>query len=84
MNYTVRWIATAHDRLERIWMTADNKPAVMRAAGFIDRILETDPYRDDVVFLGEEKTIVVEPLAVDFEVIEDQRMVLVLNVWMIE
>ena len=84
MNYTVKWIATAHERLEKIWMAADNKSAVTRAADFIDRILENNPYRQDAVFLGDEKTIIVEPPAADFEVIEDQRKVLVLNVWMIE
>jgi len=83
MNFIVKWSGDAHDRLERIWMAATDKTAVTRAADIIDRILENDPYRDGAVVLGEEKTLIVEPLAVDFEVFEDQRRVFVFNVWMI-
>ena len=64
-------------------MAAPNKAAITRAADVIDRILEDDPYSHDAILLGEEKTLIVEPLAADFEVFKDQQKVLVLNVWMI-
>lgn len=82
-DYTVKWIANAHDRLERIWMAAEDNRSVLRAANTIDHLLATDPYRDDAIVLGNENTFIVEPLAVDFEVLEDKHTVLILNVWMI-
>ncbi len=35
------------------------------------------------ISLGDEPTFIVEPLAVDFEVVENERRVIILNVWMI-
>jgi hypothetical protein len=64
-------------------MAAENKDAVVRAADAIDRILAENPYRDDAVVLSEDKTLLVEPLAVDFEVLAEERTALVINVWMI-
>lgn len=65
MNYFVEWTPSAHDRLERIWMAAEDPRLVLRAANAIDAILGRDPRSGDVV-LGDENTLVVEPLAVDF------------------
>lgn len=68
MKYFVRWLPAAHDRLERIWMAAADKRAVLRAANAIDDWLAEDPNRDDAILLGEESTLIVEPLAVDYRV----------------
>jgi hypothetical protein len=83
MNYHVDWIASAEDRLERIWRAAANKLDVLRAANKISSLLAKDPYRDDAIVLGDENTFIVEPLAADYAVFEDAKRVLVLNVWMI-
>ena len=39
MNYFVEWRAAAHERLEQIWMAADDKRNVVRAANRIDYLL---------------------------------------------
>ena len=83
MNYRIDWAASAHDRLERIWMASPDKATVLRAASRIDFLLAQDPYRDDAVVLGDERTFIVEPLAVDFAVLHSERRVIILNVWMI-
>ena len=83
MSYFVAWIASAHDRLETIWMAAADKSAVMRAANTIDAMLGEDPYRTDAVMLGDENTLIVEPLAVDYRIAEDERRVYIVGVWMI-
>jgi hypothetical protein len=82
MNYHVHWTPAAHDLLERIWMSAADPRLVLRAANAIDHTLSEDPWSSDVV-LGDEKTLIVEPLAVDFEVDELRRRVLILHVWTI-
>lgn len=82
MNYYVEWTPTAHDLLERFWMAAGDPRLVLRAANAIDAILARDPHSADVV-VGDENTLIVEPLAVDFHVDEARRRVLILYAWMI-
>lgn len=72
MNYRVEWTPSAHDRLERIWMAAPDKAAVMRAANRIDYLLAEDPHQDEACQLGDENSLIVEPLAVDYEVFEER------------
>jgi hypothetical protein len=45
--------------------------------------LINNPYHPDAILLGDENTLIVEPLAVDFTVFEADTRVLVINVWMI-
>jgi hypothetical protein len=56
---------------------------ILRAANKIDYLLANKPYHPDAILLGDENTLIVEPLAVDFTVLEAERRVLVINVWMI-
>ncbi|MCI0359927.1 MAG: hypothetical protein L0211_15730 [Planctomycetaceae bacterium] len=83
MNYRVDWSPTAHDRLERLWVAAENQAAVLRAANAIDVYLAEDPYRHDAHRIGDENSFIVEPLAVDYEIIEAHRRVVIVAVWMI-
>jgi len=64
-------------------MAASNNAVVLRAASKIDFLLAHDPYRGDAIVLGNERTFIVEPLAVDFAILDDERRVIILNVWMI-
>lgn len=82
MTYYVEWTPDAHDRLERIWMAADDPRLVLRSANAIDALLARDPWSADVI-IGIENTLIIEPLAVDFGIDEVQRKVLILFVWMI-
>jgi len=83
MSYFVQWVASAHERLEQLWMAADDKSAVLRATNAIDDLLAEDPYRSETAISGTERTIVCEPLSADFRVSNDGRVVLVLSVWWI-
>jgi hypothetical protein len=82
MSYFVEWKPAAHDRLERMWMMAENPSLITRAASAIDGILAHDPWGADVI-LGNENTLIVEPLAVEFQVDEGQHKVEIIHVWMI-
>ena len=83
MNYFVDWRPAAHERLEQIWMAATDKRDVLRAANRIDYLLAKNPRLDDATSMGEESTLIVEPLAVDFRVSETEHKVFILSVWMI-
>jgi len=82
MSYFVEWKPAAHDRLERMWIAADDPGLVLRAANAIDATLARDPWSADVI-VGIENTLIIEPLAVDFHVDEVQRRVHILHVRMI-
>ena len=51
-------------------MAAANQAAVLRAANAVDYYLAEDPYRRDAHRIGDENSFIVEPLAVDYEILE--------------
>ncbi len=82
MNYTVLWRRFAENLLADLWRTAPDRNAVAAAADRIDQLLQRDP-----LDLGESRDeeslrILCEPpLAVDYEVDVENRVVSVLRVW---
>jgi len=78
MNYDVRWDATAENELAAIWLAATDRAAVTHAAAWIEGQLVQTPLR-----LGTPQTSSVHrvafqhPLGVEFEVIEDDKRVIV-------
>ena len=83
MNYYVYWTPSAPDKLERLWMAAADHAILLPAANGIDSYLAEDPYRIDAVKVGEEPTFIVEPLAVNYVLFEDEPRVVILSVWFI-
>jgi len=83
MNYRDDWIPLAQERLEMIWTSATNKLAVLNASNTIDSILADNPFRKEAIVAPNEYTFIVEPLAVDYVVFEDAKLVLVLRVFMV-
>lgn len=81
MIYTVVWKPSAKQDLAAIWMAASNRNAVTTASHRIDVLLETDPDTRGTVLYDTVRALVVPPLGVEFEVIEDDRTVWVLSVW---
>jgi hypothetical protein len=84
MIFTVSWGPGAVTDLAAIWLDAPDCPEVTSASREIDRLLRRDPAaigesRDENV-----RIMFVAPLGVDFEVVEDDRIVYVLSVWRIE
>jgi plasmid stabilization system protein ParE len=81
MKYTVRWVPIAEQELAAIWLASADREAVTRAAHRLDQRLRTTPFS-----LGESRQsslsrIAFEPpLAIEFEVIEDDKKVRVLAV----
>jgi hypothetical protein len=83
MKYRANWASSAEVSFERIWTVCTDKLSVLHTAKTIDSLLTADPYRTEAVVQGNERTLVIEPLAVDYAVFEDAKQVIVLKVWMI-
>jgi hypothetical protein len=64
-------------------MAAADKRDVLRAANRVDYLLAENFNLDKAIVLSEESTLIVEPLAVDFEVSETEGRVFINSVWMI-
>jgi plasmid stabilization system protein ParE len=80
MKYTVTWKPSVKERLADIWMTAPDRSAVTAAANSVDSLLRVDPLDRGESRGGITRVLVVLPLAVVYEVNEDDRQVQVLSV----
>ncbi len=83
MNYEVFWIAEAEEELAASWLAFPDRNAVTRAANELEKQLRVDP-----LHTGESRQTSVQriafepPLGIEFEVIEDDKKVRVLGVWL--
>ena len=81
MKFTVLWVPSAERQLAQLWLDAEDRSSVRDAADRLDAALGE---RADS--LGESRSPNVRiafapPLAIEFEVLEQDRTVYVLAVW---
>lgn len=82
MKYDVAWGPRAEAMLAAAWLAAPDRAAVTRAASRLDAQLAVDP-----LHLGESRTYSVHriafdpPLGIEFEVVEDDKRVIVQGVF---
>jgi plasmid stabilization system protein ParE len=81
MRYTVLWTPMAEGDLASIWLVAEDRLAVTAAADAIDQLLTAAPEAKGEVRFDVVCTLTVSPLAIDYEVVDADRIVYVLNVW---
>jgi hypothetical protein len=81
MIYAVVWRPPAEQELARLWLNAASRTAFTAAANRIDRLLGQDPVVSGCWLLGATRTLILPPLAVAYEVIEDDRQVRVFTAW---
>ena len=83
MNYALEFVSVAEDGLSAAWLAAPDRNAVADASYRIEQELRRRP-----LDLGESRTSSVHrvytdrPLGVEYEVIEDDKLVRVLRVWL--
>jgi plasmid stabilization system protein ParE len=80
MKYHVVWRPTAENQLAEIWTDAADQPDVTRAADRIDALLAYSPGTVGESRTPGERVLFEPPLAVTFEVVEDDKRVNVLRV----
>ena len=81
MKHTVVWVPAALIELATIWNDADDRGEVAAASDEIDRQLAASPRLVGESRGGNVRILFAGPLAIDYEVVEDDRMVTVLAVW---
>ena len=80
MRYTVIWSPEALGKLADLWAASDDRDAITRAAGRIERSLRDDPELRGLEYYGD-FLVVDSPLAVGYRVIEDDRIADIFDVW---
>jgi hypothetical protein len=81
MTYTVAWTPAAQNLLATIWTNATDRVDVTAAANFIDAVLAQDPWNVGESRLGVSRVLIRPPLAVAYDVIDDDAKVIVWDVW---
>ena len=81
MKYTVGWVPIAEQELAAIWPASADREAVTRAAHQLDQRLRIIPLSVGESRQSSVRRVAFElPLAIEFEVIEDDKKVRVLAV----
>ena len=82
MNYEVVWDTNSEDELAAAWLAFPDRNAVARAAEWLDRHLAADPPHVGVPRSSSVHRVAYRtPLGIEFEVIEDDKKVIVRGVW---
>jgi hypothetical protein len=84
MDYAVLWGPEAETSLVSIWLAARNRASVTDAANRIDQLLRHRPELLGESREDDRRILLVPPLGVKFRVLEDDRIVRVLDVWLFE
>jgi hypothetical protein len=84
MRYHVEWTAEAENDLAALWITALDRSAVTRASHWLDRHLLRTPLTFGEPWTSSVHRIATRvPSGIEFEVIEDDKFVLVHGVFAI-
>lgn len=81
MTCTVTWRRSAEDKLAKLWMAAPDREQVADAADRIDELLRRDPNAQGESRWEQTRFLNLPPLAVYFDVSEQDRQVHVWAVW---
>ena len=81
MRFTVTWKPSAEQELARIWISAADRQAVRKAADALEMHLKKDPLSVGESRSGKLRIAFYKPLAFHFQVLEDDVLVQVLEVW---
>jgi hypothetical protein len=82
--HIVRWAKSARDELAAMWVDADStgREAITAAAAEIDGLLKNKPGEVGESRAANRRIAFVPPLGLTFDVIETNRGVKVLHVWL--
>ena len=81
MKYTVIWRPSAEAQLAELWTSAADREAVSAAADEIDAKLRADAVHQGESRWDATRILITPPLAIYFDVSEQDRLVAVWAVW---
>jgi len=79
--FTIFWKPDAEERLAAIWLTSTNRKAVTHDAHELELVLEQFPNSAGEVSFDTVRVYTFGSLTVEFEVFDEEKEVLVMEVW---
>jgi hypothetical protein len=83
MRYTAIYTDQAEQKLADAWMNSPDRSAITIACNSIDEELAEDPETKGDLRFDTVRSLIAGPLGVEFEVVEPDRLVYVLSVWLV-
>ena len=83
MKYMVEWTPPAEDELIALWMAAPDQSLVTSVIHQLEKRLEINPYLGQTRQSSANRVVLSSPVGIWFDIIEDDKKVLVLSVWLI-
>ncbi len=84
MKWTVVWNPAAEADLAELWIAAPDQIAVTQAANLMEHRLHRDPYTFSESREENSRVMFEPPLAISYDVSDDDRLVTVWAVWRIK
>jgi hypothetical protein len=82
VNYTLEWTPLAINQLAAVWLAAADRLAITQAAHRLELALSRHPFAIGIARTSSvNRTATDYPLGIDYEIIEDDKLVRVLRVW---
>lgn len=81
MKFTVAWAPIAERKLAELWLAAPDREALANASDLIDQQLAEKPHLVGESRGAGQRLLIEPPLAVLYEVVMDDRYVVVRAVW---
>jgi len=81
--YSVLWSQKAEDALAESWLDASNRNSISIATAFIETALGQRPFRvGNPLGSSVNRHVVIPPLGIVFDIIEDDKKVIVQSCWL--
>lgn len=81
MKFTVLMTPKAEQELALIWVNSIHKNSINSAVNLIDDLLAKMPHDIGESSFDTVRTFFVTPIAIEYEVIDDDRIVYILSIW---
>jgi hypothetical protein len=81
VKYTVVWLPRGEKKLTNMWLRASDRNAISNAVNLIDKLLSVDPMNVGESRDEPDRILHQTPLGVIFRVVDDDRLVMVIDVW---
>ncbi len=81
MKFEVLWMADAEAELASLWLVAADRKAFTQSATRLERLLRNSPATSGELVFDTVRQLTVSPIAVEYEVLEDDTRVVVFSVW---
>jgi mRNA-degrading endonuclease RelE of RelBE toxin-antitoxin system len=82
MRYTVLWLPRAEQELAALWLDANQREAITRAAHELDQRPANDAQDEGESREADLRIAFAAPLGIEFQVEEEDRVVRVIQVWL--